>query len=74
MKTQKWLVFSSIVLVLVGLGGYWFVHEQKALSQEQTSLKQQKQAFNEQQSDQKQVISELRSSIQKLEKERSYVT
>ena len=71
MKTQKWLVFSSIVLVLVGLGGYWFVHEQKALSQEQTSLKQQKQAFNEQQSDQKQVISELRSSIQKLEKEKS---
>ncbi|HGF8315532.1 hypothetical protein [Enterococcus faecium] len=71
MKIKNWLVFSSILLVLVGLGGYWFVHEKKALSQEQMSLKQQKQAFNEQKSDQKQVISELRSSIQKLEKEKS---
>lgn len=71
MKKQKWYALLGIILVLVGLGGYWFVNKYHDRSQEQMSSNKEKLVLNEQQSDQKQLINELRSSIQKLEKEKS---
>ncbi|EME8160731.1 hypothetical protein MT881_002619 [Enterococcus faecium] len=70
MKKQKLIIFLSIVLAFAGVGGYWLAQEKNDLSREQIALKQQEQVFKDQKNDQKQFISELQVSIQKLEKEK----